>query len=379
MKPILVIAGESSGDIHGAKILKALKDRNPNLRFIGTGGVFMTPLLDTKLADISDLSVMGFVEVIRHIPRLMSIFKRILAAAIKEDIGCALFIDYPGFNMRMAKAIRKAMPTVRLHQFVCPQVWAWKSGRIHTLSKVLDTIYCLFDFEPKLFSNRPVEAIWVGNPIRETTVTEMSREDFFQFNKLDPTRPLVALLPGSRVEEICRLMPALVGLVEDWQVTKPNTIQWVIPVASNLPNITTLLNSYIKDNDIRLTYGLSHASQAYADAAVVCSGTAALETALLGTPLITIYKLNPLTYFLAKRFVKIPYFSLVNIIFAEKVVPELLQEEVNVDLLSRQLASILEPDTAAKMRMELSKLHSHLGPFGAAERVADHLIGHMIK
>ena len=379
MKPILVIAGESSGDIHGAKILKALKDRNPNLRFIGTGGALMTPLLDAKLADISDLSVMGFVEVIRHIPRLMSIFKRILAAAIKEDIGCALFIDYPGFNMRMAKAIRKTMPTVRLHQFVCPQVWAWKVGRIHTLSNVLDTIYCLFDFEPKLFSNYQVEAIWVGNPIRETTVTEMSREDFFQFNKLDPTRPLVTLLPGSRVEEIRRLMPTLVRLVESWQAAKPNAIQWVIPAAPNLPNITTLLNSYIKANNIRLTYGLSHASQAYADAAVVCSGTAALETALLGTPLITIYKLNPLTHFLAKRFVKIPYFSLVNIIFAKKVVPELLQEEVNVDLLSRQLASILEPNTAANMRMELSKLHSRLGPFGAAERVADHLIGHMIE
>ena len=150
MKPILVIAGEASGDLHGAEILRELRARRPGLRLVGVGGSLMTPLLDRKLADVRDLAVVGFVEVIRHLPRLHRLFGEILALAAAEGIGGALLIDYPGFNIRLAKALRKAMPGVRLHQYVCPQVWAWKAGRIPELGRTLDTLYCLFDFEPAL-------------------------------------------------------------------------------------------------------------------------------------------------------------------------------------------------------------------------------------
>jgi lipid-A-disaccharide synthase len=376
MKPILVIAGEASGDLHGAEILRALKARCPEARIIGVGGSLMTPFLDRKLADVQDLAVVGFIEVIRHLPRLRRLFKEILAAAAEEDIGGALLIDYPGFNMRLAKELRRTMPRVGLHQFVCPQVWAWKPGRIPELGRTLDTLYCLFDFEPGLFQGYPVEAIWVGNPLVETVVPELGREAFFAQTGLDPGRPLVALLPGSRSGELRRLMPPLAQLVEDWQARpERRAVQWVVPVAPTLREAD--LASYLKPGQVRLVQHLGYAARAYADAALVCSGTATLETALLGTPFAIFYKLNPLTYFVAKRWVRIPYFGLANVVAGRQLVPELLQGEVNPRRLGAELAALLEPATAARMRGELGELRARLGRPGAAGRVAEHLLGKM--
>ena len=373
MKPILVIAGEASGDLHGAEILRALRAQRPELRFIGVGGALMTPFLDRKLADIRDLGVVGYVGVIRHLPRLNRLFKGILAAAAEEQIGAALFIDYPGFNLRMATALRKAMPQVRLHQYVCPQVWAWKAGRIPQLGRTLDALYCLFDFEPELFRDYPVEALWVGNPLVETVRPELDRAAFFQAAGLDPAKPLVALLPGSRMGELQRLMPPLVELVRAWQaLPERRDTQWVLPVAPTLDE--AVLRGYLGDAPIRLVHGLGYASRAYADAALVCSGTATLETALLGTPFAIIYKLNPIEYFAAKRFVKIPHFGLANVVAGAEVAPELLQQEVNAARLGQELAALLEPANAARMRVELGRIRARLGQPGAADRVAAHLL-----
>ncbi len=376
MNPILVLAGEASGDLHGAEILRALRARCPGLRFVDVGGSLMTPFLDRKLADVQDLAVVGFVEVIRHLPRLRRLFGEILAAAAQEDIGAALLIDYPGFNVRLAKALRKAMPQVRLHQFVCPQVWAWKAGRIPELGRTLDTLYCLFDFEPRLFEGYPVEAIWVGNPLVETVVPEVDRETFFRRTGLDPDRPVVALLPGSRAGELKRLMPPLVQLVEDWQaLPERRAVQWVVPVAPTLREAD--LRAYLKTGPVRLLHGLGYAARAYADAALVCSGTATLETALLGTPFAIIYKLNAITHWVAKRWVKIPHFGLANVVAGRQVAPELLQGEVNGRRLGQELAALLDPEVAARMRSDLGQLRAHLGLPGAADRVAVHLLSHL--
>jgi lipid-A-disaccharide synthase len=363
--------------LHGAEILRELRSRRPGLRLVGVGGSRMTPFLDRKLADVRDLAVVGFVEVVRHLPALRRLFRAILAAAAEEDIAGALLIDYPGFNLRLAKALRRALPRVRLHQFVCPQVWAWKAGRIPDLGTTLDTLYCLFDFEPGLFQGYPVEALWVGNPLVETVAPETDRDAFFRAAGLDPGRPLVALLPGSRAGELERLMPPLCRLVEDWQaLPERRAVQWVIPVAPTLPEAR--LRAHLGPHSpVRLVHGLGYAARAYADAALVCSGTATLETALLGTPFAVIYKLNPLTCFAARRWVKIPHFGLANVVAGRQVVPELLQGEVNPARLSRELAALLDPAAAARMRGELALIRAHLGAPGAAGRVAGHCLDHM--
>jgi lipid-A-disaccharide synthase len=371
-RTLLVIAGEDSGDLHGAELLRELKARCPELRLVGVGGPRMTPFLDRKLADVKDLAVVGFVEVIKHLPRLNRLFKQILAAAREEGIAGALLIDYPGFNLRLAKALRKQQPAVSLHQYVCPQVWAWKKGRIPELGRVLDTLYCLFDFEPELFRGYPVDATFVGHPLVEVVRPECDRATFFTETGLDPARPLVALLPGSRKGEISRLLPPMAELARRWRASHPE-VQWVLPVAPTLE--PAFVRAHLGDAPVTLVEGRTYAARAHADAALVASGTATLETALLGTPFAIVYKLNGLTYQLARRIVKVPFFGLANVVARREVAPELLQDEVNPERLGAELARLLEPETAQRLRAELGEVRGHLGEPGAAGRVAEDLLG----
>ena len=368
---LLVIAGEDSGDLHGAELLRELKARRPDLRIVGVGGPRMTPYLDRKLADVQDLAVVGFVEVIRHLPRLNRLFKAILAAAQEEAISDALLIDYPGFNLRLAKALRRDLPAVRLHQYVCPQVWAWKKGRIPELGTVLDTLFCLFDFEPELFRGYPVDARFVGHPLVELVQPECNREAFFAETGLDPHRPLVALLPGSRRGEIQRLLPPMADLVRRWEQARPE-VQWVLPVAPTLDS--EFVRGYLQGAPVLLVQGRTYAARAYADAALVASGTATLETALLGTPFAIIYRLNALTYQIAKRLVKVPHFGLANVVARREVAPELLQDEVNPGRLGQELTRLLDPENARRLRAGLAEVRGHLGEPGAAARVAEQLL-----
>lgn len=372
MKPLLVIAGEASGDLHGGEILKAIKALCPDQRILGIGGDRMTPYLDRKLADVRDLGVIGFLEVVKHLPDLLRLKKAILQAAKEEGIGAALFIDYPGFNLRMAGTFRRELPGVRLHQYVCPQVWAWKPGRIPTMGRTLDTIYCLFDFEPPLFAGHPVEALWVGHPLVEVVKPEVDRETFFKEAGLDPDLPLVALLPGSRRGEVDRLLPPMAELVRSWQGdSRRKQVQWALAVAPTLS--AARVKDRLGDSPVVLMEGRSYALRAYADAALVCSGTATLETALLGTPFAILYKLNPLTYQLARRLVKVPHFGLSNVVAGREVSPELLQHEVNPGRLGRELERLLEAEESGRLRRELMEVRKHLGEPGAADRVAAHL------
>jgi lipid-A-disaccharide synthase len=364
---LLVVAGEASGDLHGSEILKALKARRPDLRIIGIGGGRMAPFLDRQLADVKDLGVVGFVEVLRHLPALNRLFKGVLAAAREENITAALFIDYPGFNLRLAKALRKALPAVKLHQYVCPQVWAWKKGRIPELGRILDTLYCLFDFEPALFAGFPVEALWVGNPLVEAVKPEVEREAFFRNTGLDPARPVVALLPGSRRGEVRRLLPPMAELAKAWG----SRCQWVLPLAPTLDEGTVA--PLLAGAPVRILHGLTYASRAYADAALVASGTATLETALLGTPMAIVYRLSPLTYFAARWLVRLPHFGLANVVAGKGVFPELVQGEVNAPRLASELEALLAPGARTALAEDVAAIRAKLGEPGAADRVAEHL------
>jgi lipid-A-disaccharide synthase len=368
---LLVLAGEDSGDLHGAELLRELKARRPDLRIIGVGGPRMTPLLDRKLADVKDLAVVGFLEVIRHLPRLNRLFKRILEVAAEEHIAAALLIDYPGFNLRLARALRRQLPEVKLHQYVCPQVWAWKKGRIPELGRTLDTLYCLFDFEPELFRGYPVDARFVGHPLVELVKPECERGTFFRETGLDPARPLVALLPGSRKGEIERLLPPMAELARRWRKARPQ-VQWVLPVAPTLEE--SFVRAHLGGAPVVLVRERPYAARAYADAALVASGTATLETALLGTPFAIVYKLNALTYQVARRIVKVPHFGLANVVAGRAVAVELLQGEVQAERLGLELSRLLEPETARYIRAELGEVRGHLGEPGAAARVAEDLL-----
>ncbi len=374
MTALLVIAGEASGDLHGAELLAALKARRPELRIIGIGGDRMAPHMDRMLAHVRDIGVVGFIEVIKHLPQLNRLFNQILTAVEEEQAEAALFIDYPGFNLRLAKALRKRRPAMKLMQYVCPQVWAWKKGRIPDLGRTLDVLYCLFDFEPELFRGLPVDAKWVGNPLVEAVKPEVDRVTFLVETGLEVSRPLVALLPGSRPSELTRLLPPMVELVRAWTQQRPE-VQWVLPVAPTLD--AAIVHPLLQGLPVTLVQNRSYAARAYADAALVASGTATLETALLGTPFAIVYKLNALTAFAAKRLLKLPRVGLANIVAGEEVAPELLQGDVNPDRMSAVLSTLLEPTEAARRRALLATVRPHLGEPGAADRVAVDLLARL--
>jgi lipid-A-disaccharide synthase len=365
---LLAVAGEASGDLHGAEILRELKARRPDLRIVGIGGDRMAPHLDRSLAHVRDLGVVGFVEVIRHLPALRRLFRGVVAAAREERIGAALLIDYPGFNLRLAKALRKARPGAKLHQYVCPQVWAWKKGRIPDLGRTLDTLYCLFDFEPPLFKGLPVDARWVGNPLVEAVAPEVDREAFFRETGFDPAKPVVALLPGSRAGEAKRLLPPMAELAKAWG----SRCQWVLPLAPTLE--AAAVTGLLDGAPVRILEGRTYAARAYADAALVASGTATLETALLGTPMAIVYRLNPLTYLAAKSIVKLPHFGLANVVAGRGVYPELVQGEVTAPRLASELEALLAPGAREKLEPDVAEIRRRLGPPGAAARVAEHLL-----
>jgi lipid-A-disaccharide synthase len=368
---LLVIAGEASGDLHGAEILRALKALRPDLRIVGVGGGRMTPYLDLKLADVSDLGVVGFVEPLVKLPRLLALRRRILEVARAEGIHTVLTIDYPGFNFSLGAALKAQDPALRLHHYVCPQVWAWKKGRIPKMGALLDVLYCLFDFEPALFAGYPVEARFVGNPLVEVVVPEVDRETFLRETGLDPHRPLVALLPGSRRSELSRLLPPMAELVARWRAERPE-VQWVLPVAPTLEDgeVAAHLGELPV---VRVPGSRTYAARAHADAALVASGTATLETALLGTPFAIVYRLNGLTYQLARHLVKLPHIGLANIVAGTEVAPELVQGAVVPARMGAVLASLLEPEEAARRRSDLALVRAHLGEAGAAGRVAERL------
>ena len=367
MTTLLVIAGEDSGELHGDEILRELKARRPDLRIVGIGGDRMAAHLDRALAHVKDLGVVGFVEVLKHLPALRRLFREVVAAAREERVAAALFIDYPGFNLRLARALRRELPAVKLHQYVCPQVWAWKKGRIPELGRTLDTLYCLFDFEPALFKGLPVDARWVGNPLVEAVAPEVDREAFFRDSGLDPAKPVVALLPGSRSGEARRLLPPMAELAKAWG----GRCQWVLPLAPTLEE--AFVQDLLDGAPVRILRGLTYASRAYADAALVASGTANLETALLGTPMAIVYRLNPLTYLAARTLVDLPYFGLANVVAGRGVFPELVQGEVTAPRLASELEALLAPAARGLLAPEVVEIRRRLGPPGAAGRVADHL------
>ncbi len=368
---LLVIAGEASGDLHGAEILRALKTLRPDLRIVGVGGGRMTPFLDLKLADVSDLGVVGFVEPLVKLPRLLALRRRILEVARAEGIHTVLTIDYPGFNFSLGAALKAQDPALRLHHYVCPQVWAWKKGRIPKMGALLDVLYCLFDFEPALFAGYPVEARFVGNPLVEVVAPEVDHATFLHETGLDPQRPLVALLPGSRRSELARLLPPMAELVARWRSERPE-VQWVLPVAPTLED--SEVAAHLGNLPVvRVPGSRTYAARAHADAALVASGTATLETALLGTPFAIVYRLNGLTYQLARHLVKLPHIGLANIVAGTEVAPELVQGAVVPARMGAVLSNLLEPEEAARRRADLALVRAHLGEPGAAQRVAQRL------
>ncbi|MGA9120670.1 MAG: lipid-A-disaccharide synthase [Bacteroidota bacterium] len=370
---VLLIAGEASGDLHGAGLVRALRRMRPGLDVYGVGGDRMREEGMDVLVHIDKLAFMGFAEVVKNLGTVRDLKQKLTALLVQRRPDVAVLIDYPGFNLRFARTIAgQGIPVV---YYISPQVWAWHKSRVKKMRGVVTSMKVVFPFEVEIYREAGVDVEFVGHPIVERLGAQLQREDFFRIHHLDPSRKLLALLPGSRVQEIENIFPVMIEAAT--RLMRSHGIQVAVGVAPNL-GLAPLAGHIGRDSGIitveQGTYDLLNS----ADAAIVTSGTATLETGWFGTPMVIVYKTSALTYQIGRMVVKVPYIGLANIVAGKKIAPELIQGEVTADRLMQEVLPLLTDDAKARtMREDLSVIRRNLGGPGASERVAKAVLGLM--
>lgn len=367
-----IIAGEASGDLHGSNLIKALKKEDPSADIRCWGGDLMEKAGATLVKHYRDLAFMGFVEVLMN---LRTILKNIKIC--KEDIDkfnpdVIIFIDYPGFNMRIAKwAKQKGIPT---HYYISPQIWAWKENRIKDIKRDVDKMYVILPFEKDFYEkkhNFPVE--FVGHPLIDAIQSRnnISREDFIRENNLD-NKPIIALLPGSRKQEISKMLEIMLSVSDDF-----SDYQFVIAGAPSQEY--SFYQTFLKKKNVHFVSNKTYDLLSHSYAALVTSGTATLETALFKVPEVVCYKGSRISYEIAKRIITLKYISLVNLIMDKEVVKELIQDELNTKNLKTELQKLLNPDYRANLLNEYDLLEKKLGGMGASQNTARFIVKDLKK
>ncbi len=348
---ILISAGEASGEFYGAELMQALRrqvsreTQSEGIDFFGVGGERMRVAGCELLADAREIAEVGIVEVVKHIPRIYRRFREVVSAARDRPPDAAVLIDFPDFNLRLARALHElGVPVI---YYVSPQLWAWKPGRIERVRKYVRQMLVIFPFEEKFYRERGIAAEFVGHPLADLPRPSISREEFAGEYQLDPARPWIALLPGSRPAEVAQIFPVL---LEAAKLLGPD-YAYVVPVASTLTKewMAERLQGY-SGPPVTQTHD-ARATLLHARAAAVASGTATLEAALIGTPFAMVYRVAPLTWRLGRRLVKVDRFAMVNLIAEGEVVPELVQEGLTPQRVCEELRRII-PEGAAREAMQ---------------------------
>ncbi len=365
---VLLVAGEASGDAHGAALIEALRQEHPHLQPYGIGGEQMRRAGVEVLSDIEALNVVGAVEVLAKIPRALQLARALRAEAIRRGTRVAVLIDAPGFNIALARWLKGA--GLQVVYYVSPQIWAWRQGRVKKIARRVDAMLTLFPFEVPLYTAAGLTAECVGHPLVDRLQTLPTPEQAAEMCGLDSRRSIVALLPGSRRQEIQRLLPPMLKAFQLITERLPHT-QGVLPVAPTLQRAE--MHSYLQDAPPGLTVLQGHSIQALCAAtfAVVSSGTATLEAGVIGTPMVVVYKTHPLTAVLARRLLRVPWIGLVNIVAGTQLVPELWQEQVQPQAMAAYALRCLErPEEAQRMRQALGVVRAALGEGDSARRAA---------
>lgn len=364
----MIVAGEASGDIYGADLVREAHLIDPRLHFFGIGGARMREAGVEILVDSAKMAVMGLVEVLRHLGVISASFRKLKNILHSEPPDLLILIDYPGFNLRLARAAHNA--GVKVLYYISPKVWAWKSGRIKSIAATVNRMAVIFPFEVPLYEKAGVAVTFVGHPLLDLVKAGMDRDAAATSFGLDLSRRTVGLFPGSRKSELERILPTILASAGLLQRRFPD-LQFVLPLAS------TLLDSDIQPHleaagiTVTTTRERIHDLIRACDAVIAVSGTVTLEIALVGTPMVIIYKLSPVTYQVAKRLVKVRHIGLCNIVAGKTVVRELIQDEANPEGIAAEIAHILsDPSYAGQIRGELATIAAMLGSDGASKNVA---------
>ena len=348
---ILISAGEASGEMYGALLIEALRRLagegaraalNQRLEFFGVGGDRMRAAGCDTVVDSRDLAVVGISEILSHLPKIWGLFHKLIAEADKRKPDLAIVIDSPAFNWRVARQMRKrGVPVV---YYVCPQFWAWRQGRVRLLRKYVDKALVIFPFEEKFYRDRGVNATFVGHPLADLSRPEIDRAAYATQHHLNPAKPWITLMPGSRVKEVRMNLPVILESAAKLGAA----YEFLLPVSPTLER--AFLQPLIAGNSsIHLVLG-SLPALTQSRAGIIASGTATVEAAMMGTPFVMVYRVSPLTYRLGRPRVKVPYFAMVNLIAGEEIVPELVQHDFTAENVVRRLNEIL-PDGSARTKM----------------------------
>ncbi len=367
-KSLLVVAGEASGDQLGAALVQALLARVPHLHVYGVGGVHMRAAGVETLFDVRDLNAVGAVEVLTKIPQGLHMAWQLLREARARQTRAVVLVDTPGFNLPFAALAKRA--GLRVVFYVSPQIWAWRQGRVKKIARRVDHMLTLFPFEVPFYTQAGVHATYVGHPLVDRVATLPSAAEAALGLGLETTRPIVALLPGSRSQELYRLLPPMLEALELMQQQVPS-LQAVLPVAPTL--VRTKVERLLADSPVSVEpiAGQSLEAMRASQVALVASGTATLEAGLVGTPMVIVYKVHAMTGWLARLLIRVPDIGLVNIVAEKRIVPELVQRDVQPHALaSLALRYLNDAAVRADVQNEFARLHDRLSLGNGADRAA---------
>lgn len=367
-KRIMIVAGEASGDFHGANLVRSMLDRDPRIDFYGMGGSHMRSAGVELIADAGEVAVVGLTDVIARIGVIMGVMNSLRKKMKEARPDLLILIDYPGFNLRLAKSAKSL--GIKVFYYITPKVWAWGKGRIKKIRDSVDKLGVIFPFEEKLFRDEGVDAVFVGHPLLDDVKRKYSTDDACRKFGVDEKQIKIALLPGSRRSEITLLLPEMLKAADTIGKKIPGA-QFVLPLADSIPEsmVAGIINQHpvkvsIVHHDTYDAIGIS-------DLVIVASGTATLETALLEKPMIIVYKVSLLTYYVGRMFVRVENIGLPNIISGRLIVPELLQDDATADKIAAEALDILtDKRRRTAMYEDLAKIKMMLGESGAAGRAA---------
>jgi len=368
-----IIAGEASGDLHGSNLIKGLKKSDPEAHFRVWGGDLMQQAGGELVRHYKETAVMGFVEVLMHASKIKKNFDLCKKDLVVYNPDVLILIDYPGFNFRMAKYAKER--GIKVFYYISPKVWAWKEGRIKNLKRDVDKLFIIFPFEVEYFKKHGIEAEYNGNPLLDSTDAHPcnleSREEFLKRNNLDD-RPIIGLLAGSRKTEISYLLPRIKNLLNHF----PDH-QFILAAAPSIE--PSYYQEILKDSNLKVLFGETYSVLKHSAAAVISSGTASLEAALLNTPQVVCYGGNEISYQIAKRFVKVKYISLVNLILDAPAVRELIQHDCTQENIISELKDLLTDKRRKQVAKYYKKLRELLGGEGASEKTAKAMMTCLMK
>ena len=364
----MIVAGEASADLHGSNLVRAIKRLDPTIDFYGIGGKQMEEAGARILIPASDMAVVGLTEVFSKLPRIARA-RRTLKNLIKNNPPDLLIpIDYPGFNIHLAgQAKRYNVPVL---YYISPQVWAWRTGRVKKIAKRVDRMAVILPFEEHFYRERGVDVDYVGHPLLDSIPQDLDKDEITRKMDLENAYPVLGLLPGSRNEEIKNHLPVMIKAVEILSSQYPR-LRGLLPIA---PTISTeQVQSFLKESsaEISLSQDSIYRTLTACDLALVASGTATVETAILGVPMILVYRASAITFWVGKRVIKVPFLGLVNLVAGEQVIPELIQKDLTPERLAREALGILEGGQKREnMIGKLGMVKERLGRGGASERTA---------